>query len=59
MCEKLKEDINNEWKDKIREKIKELSKNVIVIPNKYSKMEVINEFKNEGAINVLEELLEE
>lgn len=49
---------NSISKDKIRAKIKEIEKEIhIVIPNEYNKIEVMNENKNEGAINVLQELL--
>ena len=47
-------------KDKIREKIKSLEEKIhIVIPNEYNKVEIMNEFKNEGAVDILKELLEE
>lgn len=47
-------------KDKIRAKIKSLEEKIhVVIPNEYNKIEVMNEFKNEGAVNILKELLEE
>lgn len=48
------------FKDKIREKIKSLEEKIhIVIPNEYNRIEVMNEFKNEGAVDVLKDLLEE
>ena len=57
---KLSRKIDVISKDKIREKIVELEDKIhVVIPNEYNKMEVMNEFKNEGAINVLKELLGE
>lgn len=47
-------------KDKIRAKIKSLEEKIhIVIPNEYNKVEIMNEFKNEGAVDILKELLEE
>ena len=46
--------------DKIRAKIKSLEEKIhIVIPNGYNKVEIMNEFKNEGAVDILKELLEE
>lgn len=46
--------------DKIRAKIKSLEEKIhIVIPNEYNKVEIVNEFKNEGALDILKELLEE
>lgn len=59
---KLKTELygNSISKDKIKEKIESLEEKIhIVIPNEYNKIEVMNEFKNEGAIDVLKELLEE
>ena len=57
-CQMIKE--NYISKDKIKEKIRQLEDKIhVVIPNEYNQIEVINEFKNEGAINILKELLEE
>lgn len=56
------EDVNTYYisKNKIKAKIKELEEEIhIVIPNEYNKIEVMNEFKNEGAVDVLKELLED
>lgn len=50
---------NSISKDKIREKIKELEDKIHVVTYNSSTIEKINEIKNEGALNILQELLEE
>ena len=46
-------------KDKIKEKIKELEQKIHVVTPDTHIIEKINELKNEGALNILEELLGE
>lgn len=46
-------------KDKIRGKIKELEEKIHVVTPDTHIIDKITEFKNEGALNILQELLEE